>query len=140
MFKKVERLLARTESSELFACAAGILSIPREPTEALVVFPGMGEDERVIHAVRRWRDGDFKYLFVAGINLTGCLLVLAAELSDRHGIGESARECSAVPDHDGRQDARRGKYLLGLQDFWRTSRGSVDDDAVGPAGRDRKFD
>ncbi|KKW23355.1 MAG: hypothetical protein UY74_C0068G0008 [Candidatus Kaiserbacteria bacterium GW2011_GWC2_52_8b] len=39
-------------ASELFALAVDILSIPRIQTEALVVFPGMGEDERVIHAVK----------------------------------------------------------------------------------------
>jgi hypothetical protein len=62
------RHIEPSAESEGFIYATRVLSVPRKATEALVVFPGMGENERVIHAVRKWSVDDLNYLFVAGIH------------------------------------------------------------------------
>lgn len=63
----IPRSVEPSLDTEAFAYATRILSIPRVPTKALVVFLGMGEDERLIHACRRWeRDEHLEYFLVAG--------------------------------------------------------------------------
>jgi hypothetical protein len=57
-----------TDTTRAFAYATFILSIPRVATEALTVFPGLGENARVMHAIKRWMTEDgFEYFFVAGL-------------------------------------------------------------------------
>jgi hypothetical protein len=63
------RIGPHTAESLAFSYATFILSIPKIETEGLIVYPGMGEDERVRHAVARWNDGAFSRFLVCGLNL-----------------------------------------------------------------------
>jgi len=65
----IARLVESDVSHELFKLATCVLSIPRIPTQALVVYPGLGESERVQYAISRWVKHDFDYLLVAGLNM-----------------------------------------------------------------------
>ena len=47
----IARVVESTPGDELFAMAIGVLSIPQVPTDALLVFPGMGEDWRIRHPI-----------------------------------------------------------------------------------------
>ena len=65
----VSRVAAVTPESRAFMISAFIGGIPTVRTEAIAVHPGLGEDERVLYAVRRFNKGDSKYLLVSGLNM-----------------------------------------------------------------------
>jgi len=60
------RLTAPTPESDAFWLATRILSVPRMPTQALAVFPGLGDDTRVSYAVNRWHGGTYEHFLVSG--------------------------------------------------------------------------
>ncbi|MDP3645738.1 MAG: hypothetical protein Q8R25_01490 [bacterium] len=80
--------------ADLFMYASAIMSIPRELTQAVVVFTGP-EEERVIHAIRRCEDEDIDFLFVAGINIErtkgGRPLTLDALLGSPYHLSPDAK-------------------------------------------------
>lgn len=65
----IARNVASSDMSKLFLASTYIMSTPRISTEAIVTFPGMGEDERVIRAANRWENENFVYLLVTGLSL-----------------------------------------------------------------------
>jgi len=66
----IARVVESTPGDELFAMAIGVLSIPQVPTDALLVFPGMGEDWRIRHAILEWRNPyrTARFLMIAPVN------------------------------------------------------------------------
>ncbi len=63
------RTALHTPESRAFMIAALIGGIPALKIEAIAVHPGLGEDERVLYAVRRFNAGDFKQLLISGLNM-----------------------------------------------------------------------
>ena len=72
MSKEISRIVPGDEVSELFSIATFVLTIPWliSRAEALVVFPGMGEDWRVTMAKRWWSQENTpaRFLIIAGHN------------------------------------------------------------------------
>ena len=64
----IPRILPPSPASDAFLLALTVMSIPRIQTEALAVFPGMGEDERVSYAISEWTSKPYKHFLVCGLN------------------------------------------------------------------------
>jgi hypothetical protein len=67
----VPRLVESNENSQLFTITHSILTFPVSYSqfESLAVMPGLGEDSRVIKAIRIWEDNPhLRYLLVCGTN------------------------------------------------------------------------
>lgn len=68
----MDRILLLSEGEKLIAATIAIYSIPRviNRSDALVIFPGLGETQRVSEAIHWWQEQEIatRFLLVAGHN------------------------------------------------------------------------
>lgn len=64
----IARVVESNEAADIFAAAEWVLSIPRIPTQAIAVCTGLGEQIRVMQAIKRWRESGAQRLILTGIN------------------------------------------------------------------------
>jgi len=64
----VDRIIDTSQASATFTLAEWVLGIPRLHVEAIAVFPGLGEEVRILHAIQRWRENSGSRIFFAGVN------------------------------------------------------------------------
>ncbi len=63
----IPRIVEEKPANELFKAATAILSLPRVYTQAITIFPGMGEMWRLEHAVKIFKaSANYQYLLAAG--------------------------------------------------------------------------
>ncbi len=70
MIQEISRIVPSHIYSEIVSAAMMVYSIPQviESVEAVVVFPGLGEDCRIAHAIGWWHQAFSDFFLVAGIN------------------------------------------------------------------------
>ena len=70
MAEPISRIVPCHLYSDIISAAMMVYSIPRimEDVQAVVVFPGLGEDWRITHAIGWWHQAFSDFFLVAGIN------------------------------------------------------------------------
>ena len=66
--KEIPRLIEFDEKSKIAALVMTILGIPLKRCEAIVIFPGQGEHQRVFYGIDLWKRKYGSKLLVAGIS------------------------------------------------------------------------
>lgn len=126
--QEIPRVVEETQRNILAKMTAMILSLPRVVTDAITVFPGRGENERLQHAVKVWETNPTgRFFLVAGTKWTTEKTTAqpTMELLSQEQYGLKTTNGVIIHNHANITTEQTGWVVLNIQKLGITSIGLV---------------